>query len=213
LAEYERAKILERTRRGTVGRIQAGHPWGGRVPLGYRYISEPHGGRFEIEEEEAALVRRIYAMCLGGMSLRAIARQLTAEGLPTPLERRAVDRTWRRFPPGTWQPTTVRDLLTAEAYTGRAAWGKRQNLPHTKRRRRTPESEWVPLAIPPVIDAATFQAAQTALPVWTQFHFSFRGVEAPITSARYGQNASITFSFPSTPGGTIVSRRYCPPSR
>jgi site-specific DNA recombinase len=30
LAEYERAKILERTRRGTVGRIQAGHAWGSR---------------------------------------------------------------------------------------------------------------------------------------------------------------------------------------
>jgi site-specific DNA recombinase len=163
LAEYKRAKILERTRRGTVGRIQAGHPWGGRAPLGYRYISEPHGGRFEIDEEEAALVRRIYAMCLGGMSLRAIARQLTAEGLPTPLERRAVDRTWRRFPPGTWQPTTIRDLLTAEAYTGRAAWGKRQNLPHTKRRRRMPESEWVPFTIPPIIDVATFQAAKATL--------------------------------------------------
>jgi DNA invertase Pin-like site-specific DNA recombinase len=163
LAEYERAKILERTRRGTVGRIQAGHPWGGCAPLGYRSVSEPHGGRFEIDEEEAALVRRIYAMCLGGMSLRAIARQLTAEGLPTPLERRTVDRTWRRFPPGTWQPTTIRDLLTSEAYTGRAAWGKRQNLPHSKRRRRTPESEWIPLAIPPIIDAAIFQAAKTAL--------------------------------------------------
>jgi site-specific DNA recombinase len=163
LAEYERAKILERTRRGTVGRIQAGHPWGGGVPLGYRYVSEPHGGRFEIDEEEAALVRRIYAMCLGGMSLRAIARQLTAEGLPTPLERRAVDRTWRRFPAGTWQPTTVRNLLTSETYTGRAAWGKHQNLPHSTRRQRTPESQWISLAIPPIIDAATFQAAKTAL--------------------------------------------------
>jgi site-specific DNA recombinase len=94
LAEYERAKILERMRRGTVGRIQAGHPGGGRAPLGYRYMSEPHGGRYEVDEEEANLVRRIYAMCLEGMSLRAIARRLTAEGLPTPIERRAVDRSW-----------------------------------------------------------------------------------------------------------------------
>jgi site-specific DNA recombinase len=163
LAEYERAKIIERTRRGSVARIQAGHPWGGRTPLGYRYVSEPHGGRFEVDEEEAVMVRRIYDMCLGGMSLRAIARQLTAEGLPTPLERRPVDRTWRRFPPGTWQPTTVRALLTSEAYTGRAAWGKRQNIPHTKRRGRRPESEWIRLAIPPIIDTATFQAVKTVL--------------------------------------------------
>jgi hypothetical protein len=74
-----------------------------------------------------------------------------------------VDRTWRRFPAGTWQPTTVRNLLTSEAYTGRAAWGKRQNLPHSTRRRCTPESQWISLAVPPIIDAATFLAAKTAL--------------------------------------------------
>jgi site-specific DNA recombinase len=163
LAEYERAKILERTRRGMVGRIQAGHPWGGVAPLGYRYISEPHGGRFEINEDEAALVRRIYTMYLEGMSLRAIARLLTGEGLPTPLERRAVDRSWRRFPPGTWQPTTVRWLLTAEMYTGRAAWGKRQNLPHSRRRKRIAANEWIALTIPPIIDVAMFEAAKSAL--------------------------------------------------
>jgi site-specific DNA recombinase len=163
LAEYERAKFLERSRRGTVGRIQAGHPWGGRVPLGYRYISEPHGGRFEIEEEEAALVRRIYGMCLGGMATRAIARQLTAERVPTPLDRRPINRAWRKLPPGTWNENTVRYILTSEAYAGRAAWGKTQNLPHTTRRRRRPQNEWVALAIPPIIDGAAFQAAKAAL--------------------------------------------------
>jgi site-specific DNA recombinase len=162
LAEYERAKLLERTRRGTVGRIQAGHPPGGRVPLGYRYLSAPHGGRYEIEAEEAALVRRIYALCLEGLSLRAIARQLTAEGVPTPLERRAVKRDWRRSPPGTWAPTTVRDILTAETYTGHAAWGKRQNLP-AKRRGRRPADQWIRLPVPPIIDGPTFEAAQVAL--------------------------------------------------
>jgi len=36
LAEYERAKILERTARGRLGRAKAGHTWGGQVPLGVR---------------------------------------------------------------------------------------------------------------------------------------------------------------------------------
>jgi len=163
LAEYERAKILERTRRGSVARIEAGHPWGGRAPLGYRYVSEPHGGRFEINEEEASLVRRMYAMCLAGMPTRAIARQLTAEQVPTPLDRRGVNGAWRKYPAGTWSANTIRYILSSEAYTGRAAWGKRQNLPHSTRRRRTPETNWVTLAIPPIIDAATFQAAKAVL--------------------------------------------------
>lgn len=66
LAEYERAKILERMRRGKTRRAKAGYPDGGRVPLGYRVIREPHAGRWEIEPEEAALVRRIFSMHLGG---------------------------------------------------------------------------------------------------------------------------------------------------
>jgi site-specific DNA recombinase len=45
LAEYERAKILERTHRGRNGRAQAGHVWGGQVPLGYRAVREPHKAR------------------------------------------------------------------------------------------------------------------------------------------------------------------------
>jgi len=39
IAEYERAKILERLKRGKLGRAQAGYPEGGAVPLGYRYIA------------------------------------------------------------------------------------------------------------------------------------------------------------------------------
>jgi site-specific DNA recombinase len=42
LAEYERAKTLERTKRGLVGRAKSGQVNGGRVALGYRYLSGPH---------------------------------------------------------------------------------------------------------------------------------------------------------------------------
>jgi site-specific DNA recombinase len=102
-------------------------------------------------------------MCLGGMATRAIARQLTAERVPTPLDRRPINGAWRKLPPGTWNEITVRNILTSEGYAGRAAWGKTQSLPHPARRRRTPESAWIPLAIPPIIDAATFQGARAAL--------------------------------------------------
>jgi site-specific DNA recombinase len=56
LAEYERAKILERMQRGRRGRAKAGHTWGGQVPLGYRAIREPHKARWEVNPEEAAVV-------------------------------------------------------------------------------------------------------------------------------------------------------------
>src|ERR687887_362364 len=96
LAEYERAKTGERTMRGRIGRVKAGHPHGGHAPLGYRYVSEPHAGHWEIEPEEAALVRRIFALCLSGMSTRAIARQLTRERVPTRLVRQQAGADERR---------------------------------------------------------------------------------------------------------------------
>ncbi|HEY7491475.1 MAG TPA: recombinase family protein [Candidatus Tectomicrobia bacterium] len=65
LAEYERAKILERMQRGLRGRAMAGNPGGGQVALGYRAIREPHKARWEVDEAEAAVVRQIFTLCRG----------------------------------------------------------------------------------------------------------------------------------------------------
>ncbi|MGH8068752.1 MAG: recombinase family protein [Candidatus Entotheonellia bacterium] len=112
LAEYERATILERTKRGLLGRAKAGHVNGGRVPLGYRYISAPHQGRLEIDEEEAALVRQIFQWGLEGLSLRAIARRLTDARIPTAIDRRgftAADgrKPCKHEPVGVWSISSV----------------------------------------------------------------------------------------------------------
>jgi site-specific DNA recombinase len=162
LTEYERAKRLERTRRGTVGRIKAGNAWASGVPFGYRYVPEPHGGRWDVDDEEAAIVRRIFTMCVSGMSTRKIAMQLTTERLPTPSERHNNHRTYKVLPAGVWGQQTVRQMLSNTAYRGEAIWGKQQNVTKTTRRRR-PEHEWVRLAVPPIIDADTFDTAQQAL--------------------------------------------------
>src|SRR5882724_584673 len=162
LAAYEWAKLLERTRRGKVGRIQAGYAWGSGVPFGYRYVGEPRKGRWDVDDEEAAIVRRIFTMCINGMATRGIATQLTAERLPTPSERSRNRRTCKVLPPGVWGQQTVRQMLRNTAYKGEAIWGKQQNVTKTTRRRR-PEHEWVRLPVPPIIDADTFEAAQQAL--------------------------------------------------
>lgn len=156
LAEYERAKILERTRRGGLGRAKAGNPWGGQVPLGYRYISEPHGGRWVIDEDEAALVRRIYALCLSGMSTYAIALQLSRERVLTRGNGRRI------LQAGIWQASSVHRMLTNEAYAGRTYWNKYERTSKTTRRLR-PREEWIAIAVPAIIDEATFQAAQRQL--------------------------------------------------
>jgi site-specific DNA recombinase len=162
LAEYERAKLLERTRRGKVGRVQSGQAWGSGVPFGYRYVSEPRKGWWEVDELEAPIVRQMFAWCISGLPTRAIATQLTSARVPTPSERAGARHTKKTLPSGVWGPQTVRQILRNSAYKGEAIWGKQQNVSKTTRRRR-PEHEWVRLAVPVIIDAETFDAAQQAL--------------------------------------------------
>ncbi|MDQ3831693.1 MAG: recombinase family protein [Candidatus Tectomicrobia bacterium] len=162
MAEYERAKIMELTKRGAVGRVQAGHPGGGIAPLGYKYIAEPHGGHWEIDDEGAALVQRMFALCLGGTSTRGIARTLTEERVATPSDRHPERGRRKSLPYGVWSHPTVRGILTYQGYTGEAAWGKRERLTRTTTRAR-PVSAWVPIQVPAIIDPAMFEAAQHAL--------------------------------------------------
>jgi len=63
IAEYERAKIGERYRRGKLFRSRAGEVISRKAPYGYRRIPRGPDGpaRLEIFEPEAAIARRIFA--------------------------------------------------------------------------------------------------------------------------------------------------------
>jgi site-specific DNA recombinase len=162
LAEYERAKLMERTHRGRTGRAQAGNPWGGQVPLGYRAIREPHKARWEIEEDEASVVRRIYSLCLGGLPVRAIARLLTHERVPTRLDRDHKSGGAKSQGLGTWSASSIHQILTNSAYTGTAYFNRRKRISKTAKRAR-PKDEWIAFTVPPIIDQAMFDAIHEQL--------------------------------------------------
>lgn len=166
IAEYERGKILERTMRGLRGRAQAGHVPGGAVPLGYRSVRSEKGGTYEIDPEEAALVHRIFQMYVQeGLSINAIAQQLTRARVPTHRDRRGIGPQ-RKLNAGVWHPASLHDLLTSETYMGTLYYGKRErtaspNNPDKKTAWRVkPKDEWIAIAVPPIIDEDTFHAAQ-----------------------------------------------------
>ena len=90
IAEYEKAKILERSKRGKRGKAMSGFVLvGSRPPYGYSVVSEPHKAWLEINEEEAEIVRAIFSWYLYGdesgkpLSMNAIAKKLTNMGVPT----------------------------------------------------------------------------------------------------------------------------------
>jgi site-specific DNA recombinase len=62
IAEYERAKVLERCRRGRLHRARRGELAPPSTPYGYRYAARKYGGdgKIRIDEEEAAMVRQVF---------------------------------------------------------------------------------------------------------------------------------------------------------
>jgi site-specific DNA recombinase len=87
IAEYERAKIKERVRRGKLHAARLGQVSVlAGAPYGYRYIRKHEGGgqaRYEIIPTEARVVQQIFAwVARERLSLREVARRLEADGVP-----------------------------------------------------------------------------------------------------------------------------------
>ena len=83
----------------------------GKVTVPFkRFLGYDRGGdgNLVINEEQAAVVRRIYGMFLQGRSPSAVAKALTKEGIPTPGGKTK------------WSGSTVRSILTNEKYKGDA---------------------------------------------------------------------------------------------
>jgi site-specific DNA recombinase len=167
IAEFERTKILERLTRGKKGRAQAGHTEGGVVPLGYRYVGGYKSGRYEIDHAEAALVERIFRMCLSGMATQAIARQLSHERVPTQQDRRGKRN--KNLAQCIWNRSSIHKILRNETYIGTMYHNKTQRVagrkdPSRKNNRIARDmSEWIPVSVPAIIAPEIFQAVQGQL--------------------------------------------------
>jgi len=159
VAEFERAKITERYRRGKLYRARCGEIVSPDVPFGYRKIPRRDGvpAHAEIEEGEATVVRRIFDDYVKQNStVRQIAKQLTLDRIPTPKGR------------GQWSWSGVDRILHEETYIGTYYYNRRHCVPvegvYGKKRQRfkctvRPKEEWIPISVPPIIDLATFHAA------------------------------------------------------
>jgi len=156
IAEYERAKIAERYRRGKLWRARAGDVISWRAPYGYRRLPRSVDGppRLEPFEPEAAVVRRIFDdYVAGGHSTREITRRLNADGVPTPTGARAV-----------WGTSTIGRLLRNEAYVGRVYYNRTESVPDPRPGRSTRQvprarEDWIEIPVPAIIAEDLFEAA------------------------------------------------------
>lgn len=172
IAEYERAKILERSRRGKRHGAQEG-----RVsvlagaPYGYRYVTKHEGAgeaHFEVVWEEARVVRLVFEWVgRDRCSIGEVRRRLEAAK-----ERTRSGKTGCRR-------ATIGGMLHNPAYKGEAAFGKTVIEPlrprlraqrgrslhpkHAYSHRDGPPEQWMRIPVPALLDAALFDAVQEQL--------------------------------------------------
>src|SRR5580692_6005834 len=171
IAEYERAQILERSRRGKRHRALQGviNVLSG-APYGYRYIrkSEHTSASYAIIDAEAAVVRMVYEhYTVRGLSIGAITRLLNEQGVPT---RKGISR---------WERSTVWAMLRNPAYKGTACFNKTKTAPRQRITRSLrmrggvgsrdsahhdrPRADWIEIAVPAIVADETFMRVQERL--------------------------------------------------
>ncbi len=171
IAEYERAQILERSRRGKRHRARCGEVSVlSGAPYGYRYLrrTEEVPAAYAVIDAEARVVQCVYEMyTVQGLSIGEIVRRLNAEGIAT------------RKQSARWERSVVWAMLRNPAYRGAAGYGKtriteRIRVTRALRRRggvvssdspghERAREEWIEIPVPALVSEERFARAQELL--------------------------------------------------
>jgi site-specific DNA recombinase len=171
IAEYERAQILERSRRGKRHRARSGEVSVlSGAPYGYQYVrkTEEELAFYKVIDAEAQVVQRVYEMyTVDNFSIGEIARRLNAQQVPT------------RKQGSRWERSTIWAMLRNPAYRGAASFGKTRTA-HRVRVTRTlrlrggltsrdsaaherPREEWIEIPVPALVSEESFARSQELL--------------------------------------------------
>jgi site-specific DNA recombinase len=171
-AEYEKAQLAERYRRGKAWRAKGGsvNVLSG-APFGYRYVRKTpeSGARYEVVPHEAALVAEMFRRYAGeGAAIADLRRWLTGQGVRT--------RTGKER----WDRSVIWGMLRNPAYAGTAVFGKTRavhepaglnrtarlagrTVPRQVRVQDRPREEWTAIPVPALADQDTFDRVQQRL--------------------------------------------------
>jgi site-specific DNA recombinase len=164
VAEYERAVLGERFRRGKLHQARTGQYVANVAPYGYRYVPKQDGcpGHLVLDEAEAAIVRMLYRWLVDEqLTVRQVLKRLQAGP-------------WRpRSGKPYWSASVVHHILSDPVYTGTAYVNRYDYVPAVKPRRpesprsgsptckrRRPPEDWIAIPVPAIIDPATADQAQ-----------------------------------------------------
>jgi site-specific DNA recombinase len=150
-AEYERAKIRQRSILGKYAKAKRGQMVTcSRPPYGYRYNGDAMNPALVIHDKEAEIVRQIYTWTLEeDIGSVIIARRLEMMGIPSPGGNKH------------WQASFITRMLKNEVYCG-VFYNLRYRVVHRDHRsyeEMRPREEWVAIQVPPIVSRACWEKA------------------------------------------------------
>jgi len=143
VGKMEIDSIKARTQMGREARIKKGKTHG-KPSYGYSYNQDT--GCFEINENEAKVVCKIFGLYTQGIPIRRIAALLNSSSIPT--------KTNSRFG---WTVTKITEMVGQTFYCGEAYYNKRYGVTNKQKEK----SKWLAMSIPPIISRDTFELAQS----------------------------------------------------
>ncbi len=162
--EMEREKARQRTRDAMIRKAKAGHVTGGAC-FGYDnlVVTLPDGRRSHVErrvnEEEAAVVRRMFDLCAAGHGFKQIAYALNDAGARAPSPQRGR--------PAGWAPSSIREILHRPLYRGEIIYNRSQKCDTWGQRHQTHRGEehWIRVPAPElrIVTEAQWAAAQARI--------------------------------------------------
>lgn len=173
-AQYERVKIAERFRLGKLRKAKSNHVIVSEAPYGYNFITRKGNpgdadfkqGYYEINESESVVVRNLFSWVVHErLTIRQLVKRLQDQGIKP-----------RKSTRGVWSTSTLSTLLRNKSYIGEAHYGasyavvplnpiKKIGYKRIKKtsRKFKPESEWIKISCPSIIDKSIFERANAQL--------------------------------------------------
>ncbi len=159
--------ISKKIKSSLKAKMKEGKWVGGRTPFGYDQDKD-NKNHLVINPEQAIVVKRIFDMCLEGLSFFKIAKQLTNEGVKTPAQYYNFE--WKNnynLKYGEWHSKTIRDILTNRMYIGDMIQNRRSKVNYkVKKVIRNDPNHYIVVenTHKAIIDKETFYEVQMQIP-------------------------------------------------
>ena len=170
--EYQSKECAKHVKRCMLENAKQGYANGAIAPFGYETIETEKKARsgykkkYEINKAEADVVRLIFNLIINGhdgesFGLKKISEYLNLNGM---LNRGR-----------NWKSQRIHSLLHDSVYKGERIFNRKNSRNMTLR----PESEWIVVAVPPIVSNADFDKAASILDARAPYHHKAKSIQSP----------------------------------